>query len=101
MNKWIALLQSRKFWVNVIGILVAIGVLEFTEGDQERIVEAVLIIVTSLGYSATVAIEDGAQAVARSQEKMAEAQRMVKVQDAIKEYNAQQATQRAERATRR
>lgn len=93
-NKWLAMLQSRKFWAATIGIAVAVGMLEFSDTQQAELIEAIVVIVGTIGYILGLSLEDGLTKVAASQEKIAEAQRMTRIQDAIKEYNAQQRTPR-------
>lgn len=59
MQKIIGVLQSRKFWVSVIGVLVAVGLLELSEAQQADLVAAIVTISGSIGYVLSVAIEDG------------------------------------------
>lgn len=56
---------SRKFWMSVISMLVAVGVLSFSDAEQA---EMVSLIVGGLGavYTIAVAIEDGMRAKAEA-----------------------------------
>lgn len=59
MSKILGVLQSRKFWVSVIGVLVAVGLLELSDAQQADLVAAIVTISGSIGYVLSVAIEDG------------------------------------------
>lgn len=61
-SKLIGVLKSRKFWAGVIGILVAVGLLNFGEGDESRLTEAILTVVTTVSYIVATAIEDAGKA---------------------------------------
>lgn len=105
-NKWLALLQSRKFWTAAISISVAIGLLEYSDDQQAKLVEAIVVVAGAIGYIISLAVEDGMSKVAASQDKLAEAQRITNVRDAIQGYNTQRAIERqaantAERNARR
>lgn len=82
MNKWKALLTSRKMWASLIGVATAAGLLEFSDAQQADLVQAIVIVLGASGYTFSVAVEDGMT-------KIAEAQRLTKIQDAIKEYSRQ------------
>lgn len=58
-NKWIELLTSRKTWAALIGIGVALGLLQYSDADQAELVGAIVTIATAIGYMISVAIEDG------------------------------------------
>lgn len=108
-NKWLALLQSRKFWASMISIAVAVGMLEYSDEQQAKLVEAIVVVAGAIGYIISLAVEDGMSKVAASQDKLAEAQRITNIRDAIQGYNTQRAIERqaeqaassAERAARR
>lgn len=56
--KLVALLQSRKFWASVIGILVSLGFKAANpDTDSETIVNAIMVIVSV--FVGSVALEDG------------------------------------------
>lgn len=62
MGKVLGVLQSRKFWASVIGLIVALGLLNISDAQQADLVAAVLTVVTTLGYALSVAIEDAGRA---------------------------------------
>lgn len=55
------ILLSRKFWMSLLSMLVAVGVLTFSDAEQAEMVSA---IVGGLGavYTIAVALEDGMRA---------------------------------------
>lgn len=58
MTKLMQTLGSRKFWAAIVGMLVAVGLLQYSDAQQAELVAAVLAVVTSIGYMLGVAIED-------------------------------------------
>jgi len=59
MNKFLALLKSRKFWAAIVGLLVMIGsqmIPELEQVDQEALVGIIAIVVS---YILGTGIEDG------------------------------------------
>lgn len=58
MNKFMQTLRSRKFWAAIVGMAVAVGLLNYSDSQQAELVAAVLAVVTSIGYMLGVAIED-------------------------------------------
>ena len=56
---------SRKFWMSILSMLVAVGVLSFSDAEQAAMVSA---IVGGIGaiYTISVAIEDGMRAKAET-----------------------------------
>lgn len=69
MEKWKGLLTSRKFWASLVSLLVALGILGFSDVQQGDLVDSLLVIVgailtviAGLGYSASVAVEDAGRA---------------------------------------
>ena len=66
MEKLGWVLQSRKFWAAIISLLVALGVLNWSDAQQAETVAGIVAGVGAV-YSLAVAIEDGlsANAVAR------------------------------------
>lgn len=58
MEKIIWVLKSRKWWASVIGLLIATGVLQLSDAQEADLVQAVLTVVTTLGYALSIAIED-------------------------------------------
>lgn len=66
------ILLSRKFWMSLLSMLVAVGVLTFSDAEQAEMVSA---IVGGLGavYTIAVALEDGMRA-SRGPVQVAEAQ---------------------------
>lgn len=58
MQKIVWVLQSRKFWTAVIGLLIATGVLKLTDAQEADLVGALLTVATTIGYMLSVAIED-------------------------------------------
>ncbi len=58
-NKLIGLLQSRKFWASLISLLVAVGMLQFSDSQQAELVAAILTVTTAVSYVIGVALEDG------------------------------------------
>lgn len=59
MNKLLGMLQSRKFWVSMVTLLVSVGVLQLSDVQQADLVTAILTVVTGVGYIVSVALEDG------------------------------------------
>lgn len=45
MNKLLTLLQSRKFWASIIGLLASFGLYEFGNIDANKLTDAILAIV--------------------------------------------------------
>lgn len=63
MGKLVGVLKSRKFWAGVVGIIVALGLLNLGEnGAEENLVEAILTVVTTVSYIVATAIEDAGKA---------------------------------------
>ncbi len=56
MEKFLGLLRSRKFWAAVVSLLVVFQVAP--EGQEGALVEAILTVVTAIGYIFSVAYED-------------------------------------------
>jgi len=63
MQKIVWVLQSRKFWAAVIGLLIATGVLKLTDAQEADLVGALLTVATTIGYMLSVAIEDAGRHV--------------------------------------
>lgn len=63
MEKFARVLQSRKFWMSVVGLLMSFGVYVGTDLDAETLVNAILVIVST--FVGSVAVEDGLHALAR------------------------------------
>jgi hypothetical protein len=55
-NKFLQLLQSRKFWASVLGILTSLGVASFADVDADTLVGAIAAIVSA--FSIGTGIED-------------------------------------------
>jgi hypothetical protein len=63
VEKLLGVLKSRKFWAGVVGLLVAVGLLNLGEdAAEENLVEAILTVVTTVVYILSVAIEDAGRA---------------------------------------
>ena len=63
MEKLLGVLKSRKFWAGVVGIAVAVGLLNLGEGSgEDNLVEAILTVVTTISYILATAIEDAGRA---------------------------------------
>lgn len=62
MQKWLGVLNSRKFWASLLALLVAVGLIQFSDAQQADLVSAILTIVTAVGYTLAVAIEDAGRA---------------------------------------
>ena len=62
MSKLSGVLQSRKFWSSLLSLLVAVGLLQFSDAAQADLVSAILTIVAAAGYTISVAIEDAGRA---------------------------------------
>lgn len=58
-NKLLGLLQSRKFWASLVSLLVAVGMLQFSDSQQADLVAAILTVSTAISYVIGVALEDG------------------------------------------
>lgn len=58
MLKFLWVLQSRKFWASIIGLLIATGVLQLSDAQEADLVGALLTVATTIGYVVSVAIED-------------------------------------------
>jgi len=56
--KFLWVLQSRKFWASIIGLLIATGVLQLSDAQEADLVGALLTVATTIGYVVSVAIED-------------------------------------------
>lgn len=56
MEKFLGLLKSRKFWAAIVSLLVVFQVVP--EGEEGALIEAVLTVVTAVGYIFSVAYED-------------------------------------------
>lgn len=54
-----SILRSRKFWAAVVGLLVALGVLNIGEAQQVNLVEAIVTVATTVAYIIGTALEDG------------------------------------------
>jgi hypothetical protein len=52
------MLKSRKFWVSIVGLAVAFGLLEANDVANEELVQSLLVIVSTISYVISVAIED-------------------------------------------
>ncbi len=63
MQKIVWMLQSRKFWAAVIGLLIASGVLQLSDAQEADLLQAILTVVTTLGYAISVALEDAGRHV--------------------------------------
>jgi hypothetical protein len=55
MEKFLAVLGSRKFWASVVSLLVVFQVAP--EGQEGALVESILTVVTALGYIFSIAYE--------------------------------------------
>jgi hypothetical protein len=49
-------------WASLLSLLVAVGLLKFSDAQQADLVSAILTIVTAVGYTLSVAIEDAGRA---------------------------------------
>lgn len=58
MLKFLWVLQSRKFWASIIGLLIATGVLQLSDSQEADLVGAILTVATAVGYMVSIAIED-------------------------------------------
>lgn len=58
MDNLLSVLRSRKFWMSVIGMLAALGVLDFGEAQQAELAAALVAGISAV-YVLAVAIEDG------------------------------------------
>lgn len=56
-NKLIELLQSRKFWASVLGILTSLGLASFIDVDADTIVAAIAAIIAA--FNIGTGIESG------------------------------------------
>ena len=65
MQKVLWVLQSRKFWASLIGLLAALGILEASELQEAELAQALVTVATALVYVLTVAGEDSARHLAR------------------------------------
>ena len=61
MQKIMGVLQSRKFWASVIGLLVAVGVLDMTDTQQAELLAQLGVAITAI-YTIATALEDGLSA---------------------------------------
>lgn len=57
--KLVRVVQSRKFWASLVGLLVALGLATLSDAQQAELVGAILTIVTTVTYTLGVALEDG------------------------------------------
>lgn len=57
MDKLTALLQSRKFWASIVGLLAVFGVGLTADVDGGKLVEAIMVIVGA--FIGGTALEDG------------------------------------------
>lgn len=62
MAKFLGVLQSRKFWASVVGLLVAFGALNYSDSQQADLVGAILAVASAASYVISVAIEDAGRA---------------------------------------
>lgn len=62
-NKFIRFLQSRKFWVSLIGLLSVAGIYAGTDLEADKLVTAIQVIVGAL--VAGIAAEDGLSAMGK------------------------------------
>lgn len=62
MPRFGGVLKSRKFWASLIGLLVSVGVLNYSDAQQAELASAVLTVATAIGYVLSVAIEDAGSA---------------------------------------
>jgi hypothetical protein len=58
VEKIMFMLKSRKFWVSIVGLAVAFGLLEANDVANEELVQSLLVIVSTISYVISVAIED-------------------------------------------
>lgn len=63
MQKVLWMLQSRKFWAAIVGLLVASGLLQMSDVAEAELVQAILTVATALTYIISVAIEDAGRHV--------------------------------------
>lgn len=81
-NKVKELLASRKFWTSIISVLVTVGLFQFSDVQQNQLVESLVIVaplVAGAVYSISTAIEDAAHAKAKGEVEVARLQ-MVQAQ---------------------
>ena len=73
--KIVRMLQSRKFWASLLGVVVSLGLVAWSDAQQAELVGAILTIVSTVSYTLGVALEDGltAQAEATVQAAMTQA----------------------------
>lgn len=57
-EKVIRTLTSRKLWAGVIAVLVATNIIDASEVEEAQLIEAILVVMTALGYIVTTAWED-------------------------------------------
>lgn len=57
-NKFIVLMQSRKFWSAVISLCVSIGIFALSDSQQSELVAGIMTVVTTSMYILGTAIED-------------------------------------------
>ena len=58
MQKFLLILQSRKFWALIVGLLVTAGILDWGDPQQAEWAAAIAGGITAI-YGLSVAIEDG------------------------------------------
>lgn len=66
-------LLSRKFWASALAMLVALGVLTFSDAEQAELVAQIVGGISAV-YTLSVAIEDGLSKMQRGPVQVAEAQ---------------------------
>jgi hypothetical protein len=64
---------SRKFWASAVAMLVALGVLTFSDAQQAELVAQIVGGISAV-YTLSVAIEDGLSKMQRGPVQVAEAQ---------------------------
>ncbi len=52
---------DSKFWISLIGVMVAVGVLEMNDSEQATLVQAILTVAGALGYAVSVALDQRGQ----------------------------------------
>ena len=62
-NKFVRFLQSRKFWVSLIGLLSVAGLYWGNDIEAAKLVDSILVIVGAL--VASIAAEDGLSAIGK------------------------------------
>lgn len=67
MNKLAGVLQSRKFWASVVGLLTSVGILTLGDYPHEEVISAILIVANVGIYTFSTAFEDGMSGRARDE----------------------------------